>query len=86
MLLGSAFVIAGCSSGADREWMKVNQRYTAAEFRRDYAECDKTGKLDECLQSRGWVSVTTPSAPKQTAPDMRTGPGMSQPAGSRPRY
>lgn len=68
-----AVVVAGvaCSSGRDVEWMKVNQKYTTAEFRRDYAECEKSGKLDECLQGRGWVSVTTPNVPKPTVPEMR---------------
>ena len=68
-----AVVAAGvaCSSGRDVEWMKVNQKYTTAEFRRDYAECEKSGKLDECLQGRGWVSVTTPNVPKPTVPEMR---------------
>jgi hypothetical protein len=69
--LGAALAVAGCSSGAELEWMKVNQPYTAREFRRDYGECDKTGKLEECLRSRGWVSVTAPSVPKPPAPDIR---------------
>jgi hypothetical protein len=66
-----ALVVAGCSSAAELEWMKVGQPYTAAEFRRDYSQCDKTGKLEDCLRNRGWVSVTAPSAPKQTGPDIR---------------
>jgi len=75
--LGFAAVVGGCSSSADVQWMKVGQPYTAADFRRDYTECDKSGKLDECLRSRGWVSVTAPTTPKQTGTDMRTGPGTS---------
>ena len=73
ILLALSLALAGaaCSSGREVEWMKVNQKYTTAEFRRDYAECDKSGKLDECLQSRGWVSVTVPSIAKPTAPDVR---------------
>jgi len=71
ILLTLALAGAACSSGRDVEWMKVNQKYTTAEFRRDYAECEKSGKLDECLQSRGWVSVTAPNVPKPTAPEMR---------------
>jgi hypothetical protein len=74
---GIACVVAGCSSSADVQWMKVGQPYTAADFRRDYTECDKTAKLDDCMRSRGWVSVTAPTTPKQTGPDMRTGPGTS---------
>lgn len=76
-MLGIVLVGAGCSSAPDVEWMKVGQPYSAAEFRRDYTECDKSGKLEECLRARGWVSVTAPGVPKQTGPDMRTGPGMS---------
>jgi len=64
--------------------MKVGQPYTAAEFRRDYATCDKTGILEECLRGRGWVSVTAPTAPKQTAPEMRTPPGST--GLGRPKY
>jgi len=71
LLAAASAVAAGCASGRDVEWMKVNQKYTAAEFRRDYAECDKRGKLDECLQSRGWVSVTAPSVAKPTGTEMR---------------
>ena len=34
-----------------------------AEFRRDYTECSKGGKLDEdCMKRRGWVAVTAPKA------------------------
>jgi hypothetical protein len=85
--LGIAGVVAGCSSAAEVEWMKVGgQPYTAAEFRRDYTECDKTSNRDECLRSRGWVSVTAPNAPKPTGPDMRTAPGMSGTGLGRPRY
>ena len=65
--------------------MKVGQPYTAAEFRRDYAECNKTEKLEDCLRGRGWVSVTTQAAPKQVAPDIRTPPGTGG-AGARPKY
>ena len=85
LLACGALVIAGCSTAAEVEWMKVGQPYTAAEFRRDYSECDKTAKLDECLRSRGWVSVTAPTAPKQTAPEMRT-PAGSTGLGSGRKY
>jgi hypothetical protein len=71
----AALVVAGCSTAAEVEWMKVGQPYTAAEFRRDYSACDKSGKLEECLRDRGWVSVTARATPKQTAPDIRTPPG-----------
>ena len=71
-----ALVVAGCSQAAEVEWMKVGQPYTAAEFRRDYSQCDKAGKLEECLRNRGWVSVTAPTAPKQTAPEIRQPGGV----------
>jgi hypothetical protein len=70
-----ALAISGCTQAAEVEWMKVGQPYTAAEFRRDYTQCEKTDKLDECLRGRGWVSVTAPTAPKVTTPDIRTPPG-----------
>jgi hypothetical protein len=84
LIVCGSLLLAGCSSGPDLEWMKVGQPYTAAEFRRDYAQCDKTPNLDECLRGRGWVSVTAPAAPKQTAPEMRTPPGST--GLGRPRY
>lgn len=78
----AALVVAGCSSSAEVEWMKVGQPYTAAEFRRDYSECDKSGKLEACLRGRGWVSVTAPAATKQAAPEMRApGGGIVPPKG-----
>lgn len=68
-------LLAGCA-GPEKEWMKINQPYTADEFRRDLAACTRGGELDEgCMRSRGWISVnpgkdnkpveTTPS-PKPT--------------------
>jgi hypothetical protein len=79
-----SLVLLGCSSAPDIEWMKVGQPYTAAEFRRDYAACDKTDNLDECMRARGWVSVTAPTAPKQAQPEMRVPPGST--GLGRPRY
>lgn len=56
---GLATLLAGCGPADDREWMKVGQRYTTEEFRRDYRDCSKDGRLDdECMKSRGWVAVT----------------------------
>jgi len=72
-----SLILVGCSSGPDIEWMKVGQPYTAAEFRRDYAACDKTPNLEECLRGRGWVSVTAGVAPKQASPEMRLPPGST---------
>jgi hypothetical protein len=53
--------LAGCASEPERQWMKVGQPYTTAEFRRDVAACTRDGRLDEaCLRQRGWVDVTPP--------------------------
>jgi hypothetical protein len=56
LLLAAAF--AGCGA-VDKQWMKVSEPYTTAEFRRDYAECSKkSGDLDEdCMRARGWVEM-----------------------------
>ena len=81
--LGVALGLSACSSAADLEWMKVAQPYTVAEFRRDYAACEKTGKLEECLRSQGWVSVTAPNVPKPAVPNMRTPQGGINPATGR---
>jgi hypothetical protein len=57
-VLALAAALAGCAT--EKQWMKVGESYTTAEFRRDYADCSKTknGKLDEdCLRSRGWVDM-----------------------------
>ena len=54
----ATLVLGGCE--APKQWMKVSEPYTTAEFRRDYAECSKTksGDLDEnCMRSRGWVEM-----------------------------
>ena len=81
VLIGAclAAALAGCASD-NREWMKVDQQYTTEEFRRDYRECSKSGKLDdECMKSRGWVAVT----PGKTE-EKKVDP-LSQPAGRGPR-
>jgi hypothetical protein len=58
--LAVAALLSGCGGGDERQWMKVNERYTAEEFKRDYRECLRDGKLDEkCMRDRGWVTVTT---------------------------
>jgi hypothetical protein len=68
--------IAGCAE-SNREWMKVNDRYTVEEFRRDHADCSKGGRLDDgCMRSRGWVDVS----PKGEKP-----PDLSDRGQVRPR-
>ncbi len=74
--LGLAVALTACGSLDDREWMKVDQRYTTEEFRRDYRECSKDGKLDdECMKSRGWVAVTPGKAEEKKVDP------LTQPAG-----
>ena len=52
----SSLGLAGCGSHDDREWMKVDRRYTKEEFQRDHKECTRKGDLDEaCMRQRGWV-------------------------------
>ena len=59
-------VLAGCAHD-DRQWMKVNESYTTAEFRRDHAACSKGGTLDDaCMRARGWVDLK-PSAKDRAA-------------------
>ena len=74
--LGLAVILAGCGGFDEREWMKVDQKYTTEEFRRDYRECSKGGTLDdECMKRRGWVAVTPPKT-EPKAPDP-----LAQPSG-----
>ncbi|HXG16729.1 MAG TPA: hypothetical protein VNK50_10800 [Calidithermus sp.] len=75
LMLGLAsapwLLLAGCASEPERQWMKVGQPYTTAEFRRDVAACTRDGRLDEaCMRQRGWVDVTPkvekPPSPRST--------------------
>ena len=51
--------LAGCGTEDDRQWMKINERYTAADFRRDLTACTKNGTLnDDCMRAHGWVALT----------------------------
>jgi hypothetical protein len=45
-VLAIVIVVSSCATD-EREWMKIDQKYTTAEFRRDLAECTTKGKLDE---------------------------------------
>jgi len=73
--------LASCACGSDtREWMKLDQTYTTAEFQRDLKECTIKGKLDDdCMKARGWVAVTPPKA------EQKKEDPLSQPAGRSPR-
>ena len=60
--------LGGCVTD-EREWMKLNERYTVAEFQRDREACMKAGKIDDaCMRSRGWVAVN-PVGKAETAKD-----------------
>ena len=82
-LMGGVLIVtlAMCACGTDsREWMKLDQTYTTAEFRRDLQECTVKGKLDDdCMKARGWVAVTPPKA------EQKKEDPLSQPAGRGPR-
>lgn len=62
-------LLAGGCADPEREWLKLNQPYTAAEFRQDIAACTRGGKLDEdCMKSRGWVSLSPAKTEKPQEP------------------
>lgn len=72
IVLGAAATLAACTSD-NREWMKLNQKYTTEDFRRDLKSCtDKKDKIDdECMRRLGWVPVSPgrdQKAPEPYAP------------------
>jgi len=68
LLAALSLVAAGCAQ-PEREWLKVNQPYTAEEFRRDVAACTRSSKLDEeCMKKRGWVSLSPTRVEKPPEP------------------
>jgi hypothetical protein len=80
-----ALALAGCGTSDDRQWLKVDQKYTTEEFRRDHAACTKDGKLDDaCMRSRGWVAVNPMGKPEGTPKDPNTSP--IAPKGGSTRY
>lgn len=77
--LGLSLLVAACS-GTEKEWMKVSERYTTEEFRRDFSACSKSGKLDEtCMRGKGWVDVS-PGRAEKPAPQ----PEVRQPSSAPP--
>ena len=67
--LGALLALTACNTPADRQWMKINERYTTEEFRRDYAACSPKSELDEtCMRNRGWVEVTRSKTERDTDP------------------
>lgn len=68
LIAGALLGLAGCSSD-DRQWMKLDSRYTTEDFRRDHAACSRSGTLDDaCMRRLGWVSVN-PSGKSETPKD-----------------
>ena len=60
--------LAGCAHD-ERQWMKVNESYTAEEFRRDFAACSQGVTVDdECMRARGWVDVNPTAADRASTP------------------
>jgi hypothetical protein len=80
--LVALLVLAGCASD-ERQWMKLSQKYTVEEFRRDHAACSKGGEVDDaCMRGRGWVAVSPAGTPETPKDPLARDIG----AGSRPRY
>ena len=51
--------LSGCSLTPEKQWYKPDSSYTVADFQRDRAACTKDRVLDEeCLKSRGWISLS----------------------------
>lgn len=79
IVLLATFVVLGsfgCASGPERQWYKIGQHYTVAEFERDKAECTREKKLDfDCMRRKGWVDVSpdrpTPTPLPERAPTPR---------------
>ncbi|HSE91839.1 MAG TPA: hypothetical protein VLF19_00925 [Methylomirabilota bacterium] len=60
--------VSACAE-PEREWLKVNQPYSAEEFRRDIAACTQGSALDEeCMKGRGWISVSAKRSEKSQEP------------------
>lgn len=64
--LALGILLAGCQSlEPERQWYKPSGDYSASEFERDSKACTKGRVLnEECLQQRGWVSLSGDRAPK----------------------
>jgi hypothetical protein len=76
-LMLAAFVGLGLTAcvADSKDWMKVgDQKFTKAEFQKDYRECIKDRAVDEaCMRDRGWVSVN-PSKGETPTPDQTRQP------------
>lgn len=75
--LAGVLMLVACSNEPERQWMKLEQTYTTAEFRRDIAACTKNGTVDDdCMKAKGWVSMTPPAIKKPVEEPYR--PGVQQ--------
>jgi hypothetical protein len=83
LLLGlGALSLTGCSAHDEREWMKVDRRYSNEDLQRDYRDCSRRGDLDDaCMRQRGWI----PMSPTKEEPPRSLDPLQRQPSG-RGRY
>ena len=66
-VLALGIFLAGCQSlEPERQWYKPSGDYSAAEFERDSKACTKERVVSEqCLQQRGWVSLSGDRVPKR---------------------
>ena len=65
--------LGACGSTDKYDWMKVGQRYTKEDFARDYKECRRDDKFEDCMRQRGWVPVnpTKADTPPPEPPQQR---------------
>ena len=83
-LAGIVLGATACGGIDDRQWMKINQRYTTAEFQQDVAACSPKRTLDEeCMKNRGWVDVSRSKSERDTDPRAQE-PPRARPVGSTP--
>ena len=56
---GALATLTACATDT-REWMKLNEKYTTEEFRRDLKSCSgQDDKIDDaCMKRLGWVAVS----------------------------
>ena len=81
LLIVATLLAPGCVTD-ERQWLKLDEKYTTEDFRRDHTACSKSGKLDDaCMRGRGWVAVN-PGA-KSEAPRDPYARDIGAPAGRR---
>jgi len=84
-ILGVAMLLAAGCATDERQWLKLDEKYTTEDFRRDHTLCSKSGRLDDgCMRSRGWV-VVNPGSKSETPRDPYNRE-IGAPAGRRSGY